>query len=371
MSGPAAPPGDARRYAAIRYRLLLLDLIAELVLLLVYQGSGFSHTVARWWEARSAAPALVILGYLAVFGTLRSLVMWPLQFYGSYTVEHRFGLSRLTVRRWWIKELKHLAVGAAIGAILVEGLYALLRHAPGRWPLWATAGWILFSVVLARVFPTVLLPLFYKTTPLNNGELVRRLLGLCERVGLPALGVFRFDLGTETRKANAALAGLGKTRRVLLADTLLSEFTPDEIEGVLAHELAHHRYHHITKLLAIAAGGSWVAFVLTDAAARWWVGALGLRGLSDIAGFPTLALWLSVLGLLGLPLQNRLSRSFEWQSDRFATATVQKPAAFADALKRLAALNLADPHPPRWIVWLFYDHPPITERIRAAETAAG
>jgi STE24 endopeptidase len=268
---------------------------------------------------------------------------------------------------WWVKELKHLAVGAVIGALLLEGLYALLRVAPRTWPLWATAGWILFSIVLARVFPTLLLPLFYKTTPLADEALKARVLGLCRKVGLPALEVFRFDLGAETRKANAALAGLGKTRRVLLADTLISEFTPEEIEGVLAHELAHYRYHHIVKLLVMAAAGSWIAFTLTAAVSQRWVEALRLTGLSDIAGFPMLMLWFSLLGVIGMPLQNWVSRQFEWQSDRFATATVEKPAAFAAALTRLAALNLADPSPPWWIVWLFYDHPPITERILAAE----
>ena len=231
--------------------------------------------------------------------------------------------------------------------------------------------WIGISVVLARIFPTVLLPLFYKTTPLQDDALVERLLKLCQRVGLPALGVFRVDLGVETRKANAALAGVGSTRRVLLADTLLSQFTPEEIEGVLAHELAHHHYRHIMKSLALSAVGSWLVLLLTDAAARRWTGSWGVSGLSDIAGFPLLALWLSLLNLIGLPLQNGISRYFEWQSDRFAVETTKQPKAFADALRRLGQLNLADPNPPWWMIWLFYDHPPITERIRAAEAVAG
>jgi len=244
-----------------------------------------------------------------------------------------------------------------------------LRAAPRTWPLWATVGWVGFSVVLARIFPTILLPIFYKTTPVEENALVKRLLTLCERVKLPALGVYRFNLGAETRKANAALAGLGSTRRVLLSDTLIADFTPEEIEGVLAHELAHHHYRHITKHLVISAIGSWMAFTLTRAIADHWVMRLQLRNLADITGLPMLALWFSVLGLIGLPLQNSLSRYFEWQSDRFAVQTTRQANAFANALRRLAALNLADPDPPRWAVWMFYDHPPITERIRAAEGA--
>jgi STE24 endopeptidase len=366
MSDPQDP---ARAYARIRYPLLIADLALWCWLLALFQWSGASMDLARWWGARTAGVWLVVLGYLTVFGTTVYLVTLPLHLYGSFFLEHRFGLSRLSFGGWCVREAKRLAITAVLSLIVFEGLYAILRASPRAWPLWATAGWVGFSVILARVFPTVLLPIFYKTAPLQDEGLTRRLLTLCERVGLPALGVFRFELGAETRKANAALAGLGKTRRVLLADTLLAEFPPDEIEGVLAHELAHHRYRHITKLLVLSAIGAWVAFLLTDAAGKHWVAALGLQGLADIAGFPVLMLWLTLLHLISLPLQNGLSRRFEWQADQFALQTAGTPRAFAEALRRLARLNLADPNPPRWVTWLFYDHPPITERIHAAEQA--
>ncbi|MBI3011572.1 MAG: M48 family metallopeptidase [Candidatus Omnitrophica bacterium] len=364
MTDPDTP---ARAYARIRYRLLVVDLVAWFVFLAAVQGLGISHRFAAWWAHRTPHEPLIIFGYLAFFGVCQYLVMLPLHVYSSFLLEHRFRLSRLTLAGWLTREAKRLAVSAVIAALLVEGFYAILRHIPNGWPLWATIGWVGCSVVLARIFPTVLLPIFYKTTPLQNEQLAARLGELCQRAGIAVLGVFRFQLGAETRRANAALAGIGTTRRVLLSDTLLTEFTPDEIEGVLAHELAHHRYRHITKLLVMSAAGSWVAFALTNLAARWWLTPLGLTRLSDIEGFPMLALWLSLLGLIGLPLQNSLSRMYEWQADRFAVAAT-RPQAFAGALRRLAALNLADPDPPRWITWLFYDHPPIAERIRAAES---
>ena len=360
---------DARRYARIRRRLLLIDLATSWMLLALAQAGGFSHAIAGWVRHQASDELLIIAGYLAVFGALIYAIMLPLHFYSSFIVEHRFHLSRMTLNDWGIREAKLLAVSAVLGLILIESLYALLRAAPRTWPLWATVGWVGFSVVLARIFPTILLPIFYKTAPVEEHALVKRLLALCERVKLPALGVYRFNLGAETRKANAALAGLGGTRRVLLSDTLISDFTPEEIEGVLAHELAHHHYRHITKHLAVGAAGSWIAFTLTRAMAGRWVAAWHLRNLADIAGFPMLALWLSLLGLIGLPLQNGLSRYFEWQSDRFAVRMTGDTNAFANALRRLAALNLADPDPPQWAVWMFYDHPPITERIQAAERA--
>lgn len=364
-------PTPARRYARIRYRLLLADLGGSLGLLAILQSSGVSHAVAHWWSHRVVSPSAALLGYLAVVGAVYYLAMLPLHVFSSLLLEHRFGLSRLTVKGWLIREAKRVSISAGLGIVLVEGLYALLRHAPHSWPIWATIGWVGFTVILARIFPTVVLPLFYKISPLQDPALVNRLLDLCRRTGLSALGVFQFQLGAETRKANAALAGLGASRRVLLSDTLLEAFTPEEIEGVLAHELAHHRRHHMTKLLILSAIGSWIVFTITDAVGPIWVESLGLAGLADIAGFPMLALWLSGLGVIGLPLQNGLSRYFEWQADRDAVRTTGFPQAFASALRRLARLNLADPEPPAWVAWIFSDHPPITQRIQAAEASHG
>jgi STE24 endopeptidase len=367
----SSPEATARAYARIRYRLLLAELALGWIFLAVVQWSGASQALERWWVSWTTSEPLVIAGYLAVFGAAYTLLLLPLRCYGSFVLERRFGLSRLTLARWCVREAKQLALSAVLGLLMIEGLYAALRLAPGTWPVWATAGWVMVTVVLARVFPTLILPIFYQTAPVRDEPLLRRLLDLCRRVGLPALGVFRVELGRETRKANAALAGLGASRRVLLADTLLEQFPAEEIEGVLAHELAHHRFQHIQKMLLVSALGSWAALTLTDLVGERWAMALGLTGLADIAGLPMLLLWLSVLGLIGLPLQQALSRQFEWQADRFAVEATGQPTAFADALRRLAQLNLADPSPPRWIVWLFYDHPPVTDRIRAADQAHG
>ncbi len=188
MTVPSAESPGARQYARIRYRLLLSDLALSWLALSVFQFSGASASLARWWTARVPAESLIILGYLAGFGSVYYLVSLPLHFYGSFLLEHRFGLSRLTLRGWLTREAKQIAVGAVLGTGLVEGLYLILRHAPGAWPIWATLGWVGVSVVLARIFPTVLLPIFYKTTPVNDEALVQQLLALCHRVGVSALG---------------------------------------------------------------------------------------------------------------------------------------------------------------------------------------
>lgn len=361
---------DARRYARIRYRLMLIELVGGLTFLLVYQLSGLSVACAQRISRLTPVVWLQLAGYLALFGGCWWLVFLPLRFYGGFILEHWFGLSRLTVKGWLVREAKHLLVSGVLGLLLMEGWYALLRTFPTTWPVYATIGWVVVSVILARVFPTWLLPIFYKTTALTDDALTRRLLALCERAKVSALGVFRMDLGVETCKANAALAGMGRTRRVLVSDTLLERFTPEEIETILAHELGHHRYRHITKLLCLSGIGSYAAFVLVQMLVPGSLARLGVTGLSQIAGFPTLMLALSLIGLVGLPIQNGISRAFEWQADRFAVVITAQAAAFASALRRLGELNLADPTPPRWVEWLFYDHPAIMDRIKAAENAA-
>jgi len=363
-------PEDGRRYGIIRQRLVLLDLAVLAAWLVLFQWSGASHLLSGWWVKRYTSPWISIAGYLTVFGCLTYAVGWPVHFYGSYLLEHRFGLSRMKLKAWWAREAKLVLLRWVFMLILVEGLYALLRHAPDTWPLWATAGWVFCSIVLARIFPTLLVPLFYRSTPLEDSGLTRSLKALCHRAGLSVLGVYRLELGAETRKANAALAGIGKSRRVFLADTLLDEFTHDEIESVLAHEVAHYHYRHILKTLVFSAASSWLAFLLTEWVAAWWVPALALGGLADIAGLPVLSLWLLFLGTLSLPIQNGLSRTFEWEADRYAWKYAKTPSIFADALRRLGKLNLADPAPPRWVEWVFYDHPAINRRIEAAEAFA-
>ncbi len=364
------PDTDAARYARIRYRLLLLELGGWCLFLVAYQAGGVSRVVATWVSSWTPHEPLQLLGYLGVFGVISYLIFVPLHLYSGFLLEHRFGLSRLTFPRWVWREAKRLLVSATFSLALFEGLYALLRSAPRSWPVFATIGWVGVSVGLARVFPTWLLPIFYQTAPISDESLGQRLLALCRRTSLPVLGVFRVALGAETRKANAALAGLGRTRRVLLSDTLLEHFTPDEIETVLAHELGHHRHRHLLKLLILSGVGSWVAFSLLATSSEVWLNRLDLHGLADIAGFPIVLLSLSLMGLAGLPMHNAILRHFEWQADRFAVTVTKRPAAFAGALRKLGELNLADPHPPRWIEWLFYDHPPIQQRIQAAEAAS-
>jgi len=224
---------------------------------------------------------------------------------------------------------------------------------------------------LGQLLPVVILPLFYKVRTLDDVTLLDRLRGLAAGTGLKVEGIYRLHLSAETKKANAALAGLGRTRRVLLGDTLLDQFTPDEIEVVFAHEVGHHVHRHLLKMIVVsvilAVSGLWIVDRVLHLAAV----PLGYEYFSDPAALPLVMLVLALFGLMLSPLQNGMSRFFERQCDRYALQRTRMPEAYRSAFIKLARLNKCDPDPHPLVVWLFEDHPPIRERLAMAELVSG
>ena len=236
------------------------------------------------------------------------------------------------------------------------------------WWLLAAGGYSLFAIVLTALAPLLLMPIFYTFTPLREGHegLEERLLRLSERAGTFVQGVFTFDMSRRTRAANAALAGLGRSRRIILGDTLLEQFSDDEIETILAHELAHHVHRDIPLGIATQVPLTFGLFFLLHLVLGWAVTALNLEGISDPANLPLLGLLFSGLGLITLPLSNAWSRWRERLADRYALEATQKPEAFISAMTRLANQNLADVDPEPWVVYLLHSHPPLRQRIQYA-----
>jgi STE24 endopeptidase len=254
-----------------------------------------------------------------------------------------------------------------LGIAGLEALYLLLNTWPEWWwPAMAALLW-LFIVAMTWLAPLVLMPLFYRIRPLDDPELAGRLRRLAERAGARVQGVYVMDMSSRTTTANAMLAGLGRTRRIILGDTLLADYSPEEIETVLAHELAHHVHNDLPLGLAaqgvVIAAGMWLASVLLT----WGVAAFGFRGVGDVAALPLFVATMGIFGLVTMPPANWLSRSRERAADRYALETTGNTRAFRSVMLKLAGQNLADADPPGWVRVLFYSHPPIGERVRMAE----
>lgn len=366
MDARSAPEeARARAYHRRQLALSLTEIALSAVYLLVLVETGAAVWLTAWirqWTSRwwlELAIAVVILA-----ATHRLLTM-PLTWIARYWLPCRYGLLHQSLGRWLLDVLKAGLLGAGLGLAAVEIVYGLLRVTPWWW-FWGAAIFLAGYILLALVAPVWLVPLFYRVTPLPDGPLRTRLLTLAERVGVPVTGIWVVDQSRKSRTANAAVTGLGRTRRILLFDTLLNEFTPDEIAAVVAHELAHQLHGDVRRGLLVQGALTlvtfWVASHALTAGARW----LALEGPADPAGLPFFGLVLLVVSLVALPMANGWSRHVERSADRFALETIPDAGAFIGAMERLAGLNLAerDPHPLE--EFFFYSHPAIGRRIAEA-----
>jgi STE24 endopeptidase len=360
---------EARRYNRIHRWLGVADFIigtAFLIVLLVTGWTGWLRDLALRRGFQNYTVAIFFyLFFLLLIGKVLGL---GLDYYG-FRLEQKFQLSTQKLRSWLWDEAKGFLVGLVLAGIVVELLYFMIRESPQHWWFITWALFILLFVVLAQIAPVVLFPIFYKFEPLDNEDLRRRLVQLSEHAGTRVRGVYRWKLSEKSKKANAALTGLGSTRRIILADTLLDNYAPEEIEAVLAHELGHHVHRHILKSILVQAGttllGFWVAnWVLHYTVDRHM---FNLEELSDFANLPLLALTATVLSLLLMPALNAYSRYNERQADRYAFESISSVEPFISSMNKLAQQNLAERTPSKWIEALFHSHPAISKRVAAAE----
>jgi STE24 endopeptidase len=359
---------ESRRYNRIRRWLGISDFCLGFAFLLALLITGWSGSLRDLAYHASFQNYTVAVGlYVLLLLALAKVLGLGLDYYG-YRVEHRFHLSNQRLRSWLWDQVKAFLVGAVLALIVTELLYAIIRWEPQHW--WFI-GWILFLilfVLIVQLAPVALFPIFYKFQPLENDDLKTRLVQLSERAGTRVRGVYQWKLSEKSRKANAALTGLGNTRRIILADTLLENYSADEIEAVLAHELGHHVHKHILKSIAIQAGvtfaGFWAAnWVLHYAMEHWHL----FETLSDFANLPLLVLVSTALSFLLMPALNAFSRFNERQADRYAFKSIPSVVPFITSMNKLAEQNLAEREPSKWVEWFFHSHPSISKRVEAAE----
>jgi STE24 endopeptidase len=367
---------EAKRYGRLELICALTDKAIDIVYLAV-AAFLLAQPVDGWLKGpslldRNASFRLMALFLLMTAGHIA--VSFPLSFYSGHVLEHRFSLSTQTFSAWLWRYAKRNLLGMALGMVLMLGLFWLIWTTGPIWWLVAAGAFFLVSVLLGQLAPVLILPLFYKIEKLDSPELTGRIASLAEGTGLSIEGVYRLDLSDETVKANAMLAGLGRTRRVLMGDTLLKGFSPEEIEVIFAHEIGHHVFHHIRKMIAAGIFYSAAGFFVCDRilAARAAAGHTTL----DYSQLPvyTLPLIMFILTLFAMllePVQNIISRHYERQSDRYAIERTGNKEAYISAFRKLAKLNKDDPHPHPLEVFLFHSHPPIAERLALAEMVDG
>ena len=354
----------AKAYQRERMWLTLANFLVSLVLLLVAVGTGVSLWLRNVALSTSAFPVVTVFVYFTLFSLYFLIADFPLSIYSGFFLEKKFELSNQTFFAWLKEMLKKSLISFAIALILVEIFFSLVRAFPSGWWWMVWIVWTVFTLVLGRLAPVLLFPIFYKFKPLEESDLRQRIIKLVESNGLKLENVYVFNMSKTTKKANAAFCGMGRTQRVILGDTLVENFTPEEIEVVVAHEMGHCKLNHLWKRVIWGTVISFAAFFLVYKICGSLSLKLGFDGVGDLASLPLIFLVFFLFGFLLMPLENTYSRKHEFEADDFAFEKSQYRSSCVPLMEKLGQQNLADPDPHPWIEFLLYDHPSIGKRIQ-------
>ena len=359
---------EAQRYNRIRRWLGIADFVIGFVFLVVLLATRWSDALRDLaYRLGFQNYSFALFVYVFLLLGINKVLSVSLEYYG-FRLERRFKLSNQRFTSWAWDEVKGFLVGLVLGSIVVELLYFTIRHWPEYWWMLAWALFMGLFILMAQLAPVILFPIFYKFEPLEDEDLRRRLVVLSEHAGTRVRGVYRWKLSEKSKKANAALTGLGSTRRIILADTLLDNYSPEEIEAVLAHELGHHVHRHILKSILVQAAVTFVGFWAANWALHYAVDHHMFEELSDFANLPLLALVSVMLSFLLMPALNAYSRFNERQADRYAFESIASVEPFVTSMNKLAEQNLAERTPSKWVEWFFHSHPSISRRLAAAQS---
>ncbi len=360
----------AKNYSNTKLIIGIAEGIVSFFLLLGFVAFGYSLHLENFFRTILHNNYLILLAYTLTIGIAASIFFLPLSYYTGYYLEHKYNLSNQTFVKWIWEELKESLVGSAIALPLLLLFFFVLQTFGELWWLPFAVLMFIISVLLAQIVPIVILPLFYKVTPIENENLKERIVKLSNDAGLKVENVFKFDMSKNTKKANAAFTGLGKTKRILLGDTLLENYTDDEIETVIAHELGHFKKKHIVKNIFIGTASSFFTFFIIAFLHKQSLNWFSFNSILQISSLPILVLWGAIIGLIQSPITNIISRKFEYEADNYAIEATGKKEAFIKTLEKLTDQNLGDKEPNAFVEWFFYSHPSIKKRINNINLSA-
>lgn len=361
----AAKQEQAQEYEIKKRRASFLNLITGFILILIFI-LAISQPLLEHLPNFSAFRFLLFLWALAIFSLPFDLI---LSFRSGYKLEHEFGFSNQNKTQFFKDEFKGFLINLLINPLIALILFLAFRVSPDLWWLWAALAMIFVSVIFATLYPIVIMPLFNKYTAIEDEELTTRLGAILRKGGLKIKGFYLQDMSRQTKKENAFLGGLGKTRRVVLSDNIINNMSLDELETVIAHEVGHYKYQHMWKNILLGAGYQLITFFLAHQI-MLHINPDYLRSFDNmLMAYPVFLLCFGILHMLVIgPLSNAVSRYFENQADSYALDMTQNPKAFQGAMSGLANRNLSNAYPTPFIKFMYYSHPPVGERLELGDT---
>jgi STE24 endopeptidase len=348
-----------------RFELTLNTVVLGLVLFSGVLPWAFRAALHGW-----GASAWAMAAFLFVTSMALSLPSLPLDWYGQFRLEERFGFNTTTQKLWWLDRLKGLILGVVLGYPLLVLVLKLVDWTGRWWWLWAWGALMAFQLLMAVLAPVLILPLFNKFTPLPQGSLRERLLQLAERTRFRARSIQLMDGSKRSRHSNAFFTGFGRFRKIVLFDTLVQQLAEPELEAVLAHEIGHYKKKHIPKMLVMSAAASLVALFVIALLARqgWFYQAFGFEPGSIVPALLLFGLLAGVVTFWFSPVAHWWSRRYEYQADAFAAGVMHEPRSLIGALRKLNEKNLSNLTPHPLYSGFYYSHPTLLEREQALVT---
>ncbi len=281
---------DSKKYNNIKLGVGIFKAFLTFILIFFFVYSGLSKSLVEYIAVYFSNLYVTLLLFVIISGLAASVLFFPINFYVDFILEHKYNLSNQTFFAWIWENLKGTFVSGIIGIPLLLIFYYVLESYGNLW--WLPFAILLFfvTVVLSKIVPIIILPIFYKVTPIADENLKQRIINLSKNVNLKVENVFQFDMSKNTKKANAAFTGLGKTKKILLGDTLTSEFSTDEIETVIAHELGHYKHKHIIINIIVATASSFVTLYLLSILYNISLSSFNFSQITEIAALPILSL---------------------------------------------------------------------------------
>ncbi len=356
---------NSKKYNNTKLAIGIGKAIISFVLLYLFIDLGYSLSLQKYVQTFTENSYLVFILFVFAIGIISSIFFMPVNIYTGFYLEHKYNLSNQTFFKYFIENVKSTLVGLVIGVPILLLFFFVITQFGDLWWLVFASAMFLISVVLSQLFPILIMPIFYKVIPLQDEELKTRISNLAKGAGIRVENVFSFDMSKNTKKANAAFTGLGKTKRIILGDTLLNDYTIDEIETEIAHELGHYKHKHIVKNLIFGTVSSFLTFFIISILYKNSLSWFDFESINQIAALPLLSLWAMIIGLIQSPIGNILSRKYEYEADRYAIESTLKTESFINTLNKLTDQNLGDREPHPFIEWFFYSHPSIKNRVNA------
>lgn len=354
-------------YTTAKLKFSIVDSIYDAVVLAIILVSGLLPAVQLWVSGAlgHAAWADALFFFAAVF--LVGLPSLPMEWWAQFRLEERFGFNRSSMGLWVMDHLKGWLVGLLIGFPLLWLLLKLVEWLGSSWWIWGFAIFGLFQMLMIVLYPTLIMPLFNKFTPLKEGSLRDRLLGLADRTQFRATGIQVMDGSKRSGHSNAFFTGFGGFRRIVLFDTLIEQLSESELEAVLAHEIGHYKKKHVRRMLTLSLGMVLIGFFVINLLAQsdWFLAGFGFTDFSMAAVFllvgllgGTVTFWLS-------PIINVLSRKHEYEADAYAVGVTEGGESMVGALRKLTEKNLGNLTPHPLYSGFYYSHPTFLERTGA------